>query len=197
CRLKGVAEAKLAICRQGLGRPPGLGSGSSAPREGGVLRLGYFGRLDRTKGVDLLIEALRLVPDAKVRLDVYGVIQPGSEAYAAEQNCAAAADQRVSMHPALPSDRVIDTMRAYDFIAVPSRWLGTGPLVALESFAAGPRVLGARLGGIAELVTDGVDGMLVAQDEPAAWSLAIAELAGNTDQVSRLRGGVRPPRTMG
>src|SRR5262249_56220913 len=106
CRLKGVAEAKLAICRQGLGRPPGLGSGSSAPREGGVLRLGYFGRLDRTKGVDLLIEALRLVPDAKVRLDVYGVIQQGSEAYAARLKSAAAADCRISMKAALPPNMV-------------------------------------------------------------------------------------------
>src|SRR5262249_47807235 len=165
-------------------------------RDAGVLRLGYFGRLDRTKGVDLLIEALRLVPDAKVRLDVYGVIQLGSEAYAAELNCAAAADQRVSMHPALPSDRVVDTMRACDAVAVPSRWLETGPLVVLESFAAGTPVIGTRLGGISELVTDGLDGMLVAPDDPVAWSLAIAELASDTDRLSRLRAGVRPPRTM-
>src|SRR5262249_54956803 len=114
-RLNGVPEAKLAICRQGLSRSVSSGSAvSNAPRDAGMLRLGYFGRLDRTKGVDLLIEALRLVPDAKVRLDVYGVIQPGSEAYAARLKCAAVADQRVSMHPALPATRVVDAMRAYD-----------------------------------------------------------------------------------
>src|SRR5262249_57427803 len=118
------------------------------------------------------------------------VNQPGSEAYAAQLKSAAAADHRVSMKVTLPADMVVDAMRAYDLVVVPSRWLETGPLIALESFAAGTPVLGTRLGGRAELVTHGVDGMLVAPDDPAAWSSAIAELAGNTDRVSRLRAGV-------
>jgi glycosyltransferase involved in cell wall biosynthesis len=198
-RVNGMPESKLTLCRQGLPRRPAVSASavSRAPPTGdGAVRIGYFGRLDPTKGIDLLIEALRRAPDARVRLAIYGVLQPGSEAYAAQLTAAAAADHRLSMKAALPADMVIDAMRGCDFVVVPSRLLETGPLVALESFAAGTPVLGARLGGIAELVTDGVDGMLVAPDDPAAWSLAIAELAGNTDRVLRLRAGVRPPRTM-
>jgi glycosyltransferase involved in cell wall biosynthesis len=198
-RVNGVPQSKLTLCRQGLPGRPAVSASAvpHAPLTGdGALRIGYFGRLDPTKGVDLLIEALRRAPDAKVRLDVYGVIQPGSEAYAARLKGAAAADHRVSMNADVAADMVVDAMRGFDFVAVPSRCLETGPLVALESFAAGTPVLGTQLGGIAELVTDGVDGRLVAPDDPAAWSFAIAELAGNTDSVCRLRAGVRPPRTM-
>jgi glycosyltransferase involved in cell wall biosynthesis len=198
-RVNGVPESKLALCRQGLPchwAAGEWGTPRAAPERDGALRLGYFGRLDPHKGIDLLIEALRRAPQAKVRLAIYGVLQPGSEAYAAQLINAAAADHRISMKAALPSSMVVDAMRGCDFVVVPSRWLETGPLVVLESFAAGTPVLGTRLGGIAELVTDGVDGMLVAPDDPAAWSIAIAELAGNTDRVSRLRSGVRPPRTM-
>jgi glycosyltransferase involved in cell wall biosynthesis len=124
------------------------------------------------------------------------VLQSGSEAYASWLERSAAADERISMEAALPAHIIVDTMRGYDFVAVPSRWLETGPLVVLESFAAGTPVLGTPLGGIAELVTDGVDGMLLAPDDPSAWSFAIAQLTRDMDRVSRLRAGVRPPRTI-
>jgi glycosyltransferase involved in cell wall biosynthesis len=198
-RINGLPEAKLTLCRQGLPSRPVFFTSTVPPAtfaRDGMLRLGYFGRLDPTKGIDLLIEALRRVPDGKVRFAIHGVRQPGSEAFAARLERAATADHRISLEPALPAHMVVDTMRGCDFVVVPSRWLETGPLVVLESFAAGTPVLGARLGGIAELVTDGIDGMLLAPDDPSAWSTAIAELAGNTDRVSQLRAGVRPPRTM-
>jgi glycosyltransferase involved in cell wall biosynthesis len=161
-----------------------------------VLRLGYFGRLDPTKGIDLLIEALRQVPHAKISLDIYGVRQKGSATYAARLESAASGDKRISMRPAVPPDQVIDAMRTCDLVAVPSRWLETGPLVVLEAFAAGTPVLGARLGGISELVTDGVDGVLITGDDPEAWGAAIGTLASDRRPVDRMRAAVRPPRTM-
>jgi glycosyltransferase involved in cell wall biosynthesis len=197
-RVNGVPDTKLTICRQAVSRSVfGGPSATSATRvEQGALRLGYFGRLEPNKGVDLLIEALRRVPQAIVRLDIYGVRQPGSEAYAASLESAALADPRISMRAAVRPDAVVNAMRACDLVVVPSRHLETGPLVVLESFAAKTPVLGARLGGIAELVTNGVDGVLVPPDDPAAWSSAIAEFAANPERIRRLRAGVRPPRVM-
>src|SRR5262249_6140863 len=151
---------------------------------------------DPTKGVDLLIEAVRRAPAANVRLAVYGVRQPGSEGLATQLEKAAADDPRISMQPVLRREAGVDAMGTFNFVVVPPGWLETGPLVVLESFAAGTPVLGARLGGIAELVTEGVDGVLVTPDDPAAWSSAITELAGNPNRALRLRAGVRPPRGM-
>ena len=74
--------------------------------------------------------------------------------------------------------------------------LETGPLVVLEAFAAGVPVLGSDLGGIAELVRAGTDGVLAAPGSLAAWRDALARLAGDPAEVARLRAGVRPPRTM-
>ena len=87
-------------------------------------------------------------------------------------------------------------MQACDIIAVPSRCLETGPLVVLEAFAAGTPVLGSRLGGIAELVTDGIDGILVPSVRPVAWAKAISRLANCPAEVARLRVGIRKPRTI-
>jgi glycosyltransferase involved in cell wall biosynthesis len=193
----GVPPAKIVLCRQGvdLPRTPAEAPSRQATTSG-PLRIGYFGRIDQTKGVDLLIQALGRLPAAAVRLDIYGVVQAGSEAYAASLARAAASDARVSIHPALASDDVSGAMAACDLVAVPSRWLETGPMVVLEAFAAGTPVLGARLGGIAELVTDGVDGLLVDADEPVAWAAAIDRLGASPALVAELRRGVAPPRTI-
>ena len=113
--------------------------GRQAP---GVLRLGYFGRLDPAKGLDTLIEALRRIPEAPVRLDIFAVRQAGSEPYASRLERRAAGDRRIVFRAALPPDAVREAMRGCDIVAVPSRTLETGPLVVLEAFDAGTPVLG-------------------------------------------------------
>jgi len=66
----------------------------------------------------------------------------------------------------------------------------------LEAFAAGVPVLGSRLGGIAELVREDVDGILVEPASVAGWTAALRTLATEPDRLARLRTGIRPPRTM-
>jgi glycosyltransferase involved in cell wall biosynthesis len=196
-KINGVPKEKIVLCRQGLPHLPHYFSTISAPpKRDHALRIVYFGRLDPTKGVDLLIAAVRSQPGAKVALDIYGVGQPGSETYVSQIAHMADPDPRIVIHPAVRSEDVIEVMRNYDVVVVPSRWLETGPLVVLESFAAGTPVLGARLGGIAELVRDGVDGLLVSPDDVQAWAGAIVHLANRPDLVSRLRSRVRSPRTV-
>jgi glycosyltransferase involved in cell wall biosynthesis len=200
-RRNGVPAEKLVLCRQGLARPPTvpvLPQSTPQCRETKhVLQLGYFGRLDPTKGVDIVVEALRRVPDLSVRLDIYGIRQPGCEAYAAQLEHAAEIDPRIALRPALPPNAVSAAVARCGLVVVPSRWLETGPLVVLEAFAAGTPVLGARLGGIAELVSDQVDGLLIPLEDPGAWASAIAALAAAPERVAALCAGIRPPRTMG
>jgi glycosyltransferase involved in cell wall biosynthesis len=199
-RLNGVPDDKLVLCRQGLPRsgtpramhrPASRDDGAS-----GVLRLGYFGRLDPAKGIDILIDALRRIPEAPLLLDIFAVRQAGSEPYARRLERRAADDRRIAFRTALPPDAVREAIRACDIIAVPSRWFETGPLVVLEAFDAGTPVLGARLGGVAELIADGIDGVLVPPEKPAAWAGAILRLANCPAEIARLRAGIRPPRTI-
>jgi glycosyltransferase involved in cell wall biosynthesis len=196
----GVPESKLVLCRQGVSRhpasPASLLSNSQCRSASGELLLGYFGRLDPTKGADVVIEALRRALKASVRFEIYGIRQPGCETYAAKLEDASAKDPRIALRPVLPPDAVSEAMARCDLVVVPSRCLETGPLVALEAFAAGTPVLGAGLGGIAELVTDQVDGLLIPPEDPDAWASAIAALAKAPQSVAHLRAGVRPPRTM-
>src|SRR4029077_19487041 len=115
-----VPPAKLVVCRQGLARWPALAPPRQTEeidgKKGGVLRLGYFGRLDPAKGIDIVIEALRRVPNVLAQFEIYGVRQPGFEGYAAKLEDAVARDPRISLMSALPSHRVSDAIRNCDLI---------------------------------------------------------------------------------
>ncbi len=75
---------------------------------------------------------------------------------------------------------------AADFLVLPSRWHDVAPLTILEAFSRGTPALGARRGGIPELIDDGVDGLLV-EPQPAALAAAIGRYAA--DPQTRRRHG--------
>jgi glycosyltransferase involved in cell wall biosynthesis len=188
----GVAADKIVTCRHGLP------SGNDAPRiqrhQTGPLRVAFFGRVHPTKGPDVLIRAVRLLVDVALELHVFGVEQPGDEPFAQDLRRVADGDARVVFDAPIPSEHVVETLRDFDILAVPSQWLETGPLVVLEAFSAGTPVIGSNLGGVAELVRDGVDGLLVEHDSVVDWAHALQRLATDPALVRRLGEGVRPPR---
>jgi glycosyltransferase involved in cell wall biosynthesis len=193
----GVPAGKLTLCRQGIDWPsrtfPPLGS---RPPAALPLRMIFLGRMHETKGPHILVEALRRAADIPLHLDLFCVRQgaPG-DAYAEKLEAMCAGDSRIRLLPALPPSQVINTLRDYDAILIPSQWLETGPLVVLEAFAARTPVIGSALGGIAELVTGGADGLLVSPwQSAAAWAAALRRICGEPALLDGFRAGIRPPR---
>jgi glycosyltransferase involved in cell wall biosynthesis len=129
-------------------------------------------------------------------LDVYGVAQDADGArYRDELLTSSASDARVRFRAPLAAENVVETLASYDATVVPSQWLETGPLVVLESFAAGTPVIGSNLGGVAELVSHDRDGWLVPHANTPAWTNALRRLSTEPQVLDRLRLGVRPPRS--
>ena len=192
-----MPAAKVTLSRQGIAVPAQALRPTVLRGLAGPLKIAYFGRIDRAKGPDLLARALNMIPKAPVRIDIFAIRQSAEPDQIYDWLAAQAQqDPRLTLRTAVAPDKVVGIMAEYDLIAVPSRWLETGPLVALEAFAAGVPVLGANLGGIAELVRDGVDGVLVTPDDAAAWAATIGRLAENRDVIDGLRAGIVPPRTI-
>jgi glycosyltransferase involved in cell wall biosynthesis len=185
----GAPTRKIFLSRQGID----FDTNSSRARitDSEITRIAFFGRLDATKGVHIVLEALALLPRAKIHFDIYGVLQ-GSSDYLEELRRIANSDSRVRFHDPIAHDEVIARLRQYDFLAVPSQWMETGPLVALEAFAAGVPVIGWDMGGVRELVRHNIDGLLISSTD--TWTKALELVSEDSGLRARLKSGVRPPK---
>lgn len=143
------------------------------------------GALVPRKGLDVLLEALPRL-SANVRLCIAG---EGPEREALEARAAAnPVEGRVRLlgrREDLP-----DLLAACDLFVMPSRAEGLG-IAALEAMAAGRAVVASRVGGLGELVLDGVTGKLVPPDDVDALSAALSELCA--DRGLRARYGEAGP----
>jgi len=122
----------------------------------------------RARGVDALLVLVGDGPDREV----------------AERR---AAELGVSAHIVLPGavDEVGPWYRAFDVFLLPSANEGT-PVVAIESLAAGTPVVATRVGGVADVVRDGVDGFLVAPGDVEALADAVERLARDPELRERM-----------
>jgi glycosyltransferase involved in cell wall biosynthesis len=156
-----------------------------------MTRLCFLGRVAPEKGIDVLLRALRLVK-TRAELDIYG-IKPGRESEKdMEYRISDIGNAQVRWLPSVKPEQVVETIRKYDALVVPSVWLETGPLVVLEAFAAGVPVIGSRLGGIAEMVREGVDGLLFCPGDAADLAEKLGQLP---EKLVSLKKSVKVPRT--
>lgn len=192
----GLSEHRVSQVRHGLAETHL--SAASVPFEppSGPLRLAFLGRLDPLKGIEVLIEAMRLIPHLDMQLDIYTIVQPSRSTQEADLCQAVAADSRIRLCQPVDAAQIVPTLRQYHALLVPSRCLETGPLVVLEAFAACVPVIGSNLGGIAEWVTHERDGLLVQAGDVSAWAAALSRIHDDPTLLKRLREGIQTPRSM-
>ena len=189
--LNGVPESKLVLSRHGvseIAKP--IARSLKAP-----VRIGFLGRWQETKGVQILAQALQQIPDAPVELIIHATHADQHGAANREKVLAHHVDPRIQIKPPLARSEITSAIAQFDLLAVPSQWMETGPLVVLESFAAGTPVIGSDLGGIAELVRHGIDGWLVPAKDISAWATTIAHLAENPKTIAQLKQNIQPVKT--
>jgi glycosyltransferase involved in cell wall biosynthesis len=195
--INGVPKEKLVLCQTGgPARSTNEIPHRTAPN--GHLRLGFLGRWDKLKGIDLLVQAVRnLPPRVPIKLVIHGLPGKDPEAdFERDVRRRAAGDPRIEFADPVRPQEMARTLSKFDLLAIPSQLLETGPLVALEAHAAGVPIIASDLGGLAERVRHGIDGWLVPAADVRAWTGALLQLAGNRKLVARLQEGIRPVRTM-
>lgn len=118
----------------------------------------FLGQVERHKGILLLIEAFRRLAKErpKVRLDVVGTGAALDEATAL-----AAQDVRIAFYGRKAPAQFAAMFSKADYAVVPSLCYENAPTVIVESFAHGTPAIAADIGGAAELVRDGDNGLVV------------------------------------
>lgn len=130
----------------------------------------FVGVLERYKAVDVLADAWRSVsarvPGAELHLVGRGTLAEVAERLVAEL------PGSVRWSPSLPTAVVAAAMDDASVLVLPSRSEGLGRVV-IEAFCRGRGVVGSRVGGIPDLVTDGETGLLVTPGDAAGLAGAL------------------------
>lgn len=113
----------------------------------------YFGRLALEKGVATLIRA---AAQAGVRLRLAGTGPEGDSLKA----LAAETGGDIEFLGFVSGEPLWKLLREARAVVLPSEWFENAPMSVLETYASGKPVIGARIGGIPEMVTEGVTGWL-------------------------------------
>lgn len=189
-RANDIPADKLLLSRQGVNLPAEVAERAEGQAPGGVFRLGFLGRWDETKGVDVLLDAIRRLPaDLPLELRIFGLCATEQDRGYRDRLLAGMADDpRIRVKPPIARAAIPGVLRQLDALAVPSQCLETGPLVVLEAQQFGVPVLGSDLGGIRELIVHGQNGWLIAPADSAAWADAIRKaVAGRLPLEGRTR----------
>jgi glycosyltransferase involved in cell wall biosynthesis len=191
-----VPAGKVFRCRQGLRLPREVHRSRVSERSGPV-RFVFVGRAHPDKGLSVVLDALRARPELNALLAAYVVTQAGDEPHLAALRSRVGSDPRIRLLPPIwDRTALLSELARHDCLVVPSVWLETGPMVALEAWAAGLPVIGSRLGGLAELIHDGVDGLLVEPGDVQAWRRCLETLVASRSYLATLQVAVRRPRSM-
>ena len=79
--------------------------------------------------------------------------------------------------------RQLDLIAHAAFVVVPSEWYENAPYAVLEAMALGTPVLATSIGGIPELIEDGVSGLLVPPGDVDALATGLATMLTRASQL--------------
>ena len=142
----------------------------------------FAGRLTVQKDLGLAIEALRQLGDARLLIAGDGPERARLEKVAGE---------RVEFLGPLSRAEVLGLLRAADASILTSAWENF-PHGVVESLAVGTPVIATRTGGVAEVVHDGENGLLVEPGDTAAFVAAVRRYLDDGELRERLRAAAIP-----
>lgn len=192
----GVAKEQIALIRQGVNiRPPDQ---DDTYRPHHPLVFGYAGQLASHKGVDLLVKAFRQLgqDENSIRLVLYGNQAQAWPPFLEKLKREIGDDPRIVWGKPFANTDAHKVYTELDLLVVPSIWYENSPNVILEAFACGTPVMTADLGGMAELVTHGVNGYLFAPNSVSSLREALERIISQPQQLVVWRQQIPPTRSM-
>lgn len=185
-RLAPSAAAKLTVIHNGVDLAPFVRQPASE-RE----HLLLIGRVVHKKGFDIALRAFAMLKQQRPTPIPHLVIAGDGPERAKLQALAGSLniqDKTRWLGAVTDRDQIARLFAKSRVVLVPSREEPFG-IVCLEALAAGCPVVASRVGGIPEIVRDGIDGLLVPPEDPAAMAEALGRMLDQQTTVA-------PPATL-
>lgn len=152
-----------------------------APGPHRALRVGFIGPATRHKGLEILLRAAEVAGDG-IEVHVHGSVTVDPALAARLKNAHPGATFHGPYDPGA-LDRIFASL---DLLVVPSMWPENSPLVIHEAFLRGVPVAASHIGGIPELVRDGVSGRLFSPGDIEALAHILRGLRDRREDLGRM-----------
>ena len=177
----GIDDARLEVV-------PNPAPDTDVPAAGTAERSGlvFAGRLTRQKALHVALRAVAQLPDAELLVIGDGPDRADLERLARELGL----NGRVRFTGPRPREEVLRALASAQAAVLSSDWENL-PHAAVEALAVGTPVVATAVGGVPEVVRDGVNGLLVPAGEPAALADALRRVLADAPLRARLAAGAR------
>lgn len=163
-------------------------------------RFAYFGQVNPYKGIDILLEALKSMTKEqrkKLVVEIHGAnfeMQSGEFQKKIQKLAKKLINEGCLrwVGPYRP-DELMQRMQAIDWVIVPSIWWENSPMVIQEAFIAGRPLIVSDIGGMAEKVKNGVDGVHFSSRNPVDLASKLLNLFESDDSWHDLRAKITKP----
>lgn len=147
------------------------------------LRVVFVGSLIPTKGVGVLMDSLRLLPPGQVEVEVIGPSVPFHRMPGWAELLVQSAPAGVVFRGVLGHTQVLEAIDRAHVLVLPALWPENAPITVREALAGGVPVITSDLGGLPEVVSPGVNGILI----PPGDKIGLANAMGQMLDPSRWR----------
>jgi len=176
-----------------------LAGAAVRPSLGRPLRFGFFGQMSPLKGIAVLIEAAKHLNKTGVHeaiIEIHGDYSNQPPAFqTAVVEALAEAGQSVVYHGAYDNHDVHRLMQRVDAVVVPSIWWENSPVVIQEALANRKPVICSNVGGMAEKVVPGINGLHFAVGQPTSLARVIEELTKDPGRLAEMASIMQRPMT--
>ena len=187
----GIPRTQIVHERHGFDKAV-VGNVSHKPSS--KLRFGYTGTFIPAKGVHVLLEAFIALDSTAAELRLHGRFSPlpyGHEDYPGRLKALSQQPNVLWCGEYVNAD-IGGILSDIDVLVVPSIWYENSPLTIQEAFLAGVPVITANIGGMAELVKDGVNGLLFEVGNAEDLAARMQTLIDDRTLVEELRRNASP-----
>lgn len=161
-----------------------------------ALRFAYLGRIVPYKGIHVLLQAFNKIEITdSARLDIYGDLREIPE-YGEELHHLISGNPSIVLRGRFGRKQIGEILASVDVLVLPSIWYENAPVVIAEAFAAHVPVVATNLGGMAEFVHHGRDGLLFQRGDSDDLARHLQRFLVEPDLIEQLRNGIVAPKTV-
>ncbi|MBW8190747.1 glycosyltransferase family 4 protein [Neiella marina] len=165
------------------------------------VRLAFFGQINPYKGIDVLLHAVKSLPKKvqyQLSVEIHGAnfeLQSGQY----QKSTHKLLDQLthvVKMCGAYEAREMPKLLSRVDWVVVPSKWWENSPMVIQEAFTQKVPLIVSDIGGMAEKVLDGINGIHFGAGNAMDLARVIESVVANRALQNEYSANIRPPMSI-